>query len=188
MFSVRRPASRTTANASGRRSSSVSPFSSRWRNSAVLPRSCGSVRAWTEGSRELICATAGAIRLSSRSVAVPNTFAIALSMIIADGYAVIVAACRATSRFAVGQGGFAVGQGGFVVGQGRGFAVGQGGFAVGQGASRSGKDDCAARQRTFVVGQGAARVRCSGRGERARERAEASAPAASSDWSGGRSS
>ncbi len=36
MLSVRRPASRTTANASGSRSSSVSPAASRSRNSAVL--------------------------------------------------------------------------------------------------------------------------------------------------------
>src|SRR6185503_1689166 len=90
MFSVRRPASRTTAKASGSTSSSDSPSATRWRNSAVLARSCSSVSALVWASSELICATIGAIRLSSRSLAVPKTFARALSMIIADGYPVIV--------------------------------------------------------------------------------------------------
>ena len=50
MPSARLPASRATANASNSRSSSSSPFSWRWRNSAVLARNWSSLRAATSGS------------------------------------------------------------------------------------------------------------------------------------------
>ena len=46
---TRRPASRTTANASGSRSSSVSPLARRVLNSAVLPLSCSSLRRLDRG-------------------------------------------------------------------------------------------------------------------------------------------
>ena len=69
---TRRPASRTTANASGRRSSSVSPLARRVLNSAVLPRSCSSLSALIAGSNALMSATRGRNRFSSRSFCVPT--------------------------------------------------------------------------------------------------------------------
>ncbi len=69
-----RTASRTTAKASGRRSSSVSPSARRWRNSSVLARSSSSERAWDSGSRSLISSASGHIFLSSRSLPPLNIF------------------------------------------------------------------------------------------------------------------
>ena len=47
----------------------------RWRNSAVLARSCSSESAWMDGSKSLICLTIGMRRLTARSLLVPKTFA-----------------------------------------------------------------------------------------------------------------
>src|SRR5690606_23785426 len=80
MFSVRLAASRTTANASGSRSSSVSPFSRRSRNSSVLARSCASDNATICGSSALICSTTREYRFSSRSLGSPNIFLTSPSM------------------------------------------------------------------------------------------------------------
>src|SRR5919198_1837796 len=74
MLSVRRAASRHTANASGSTSSSSSPSTSRLRSSSVLLRRAASSRAWVAGSRALISATTGIIRLTSRSCLVPKIF------------------------------------------------------------------------------------------------------------------
>ena len=54
---TRQVASRTTEYASGSRSSSVSPFLRRSRNSTVLPRSCSSVSALCSSSNESILST-----------------------------------------------------------------------------------------------------------------------------------
>src|SRR5688572_1260847 len=112
MLSVRRPASRTTEKASGSRSSSVCPCWKRDRNSSVLARSCSSESDWTDGSSALISVTTGARRFSSRSLAVPKTFARALSMIIADGYPPIVPElpAKAGSHLTGGEQGHRVGQ------------------------------------------------------------------------------
>ena len=74
MPSTRREASRTTANASGSRSSSVSPFSKRRRNSAVLPESDASLRFVRLLSNALIRSTYFCIRLISFSLSSPKTF------------------------------------------------------------------------------------------------------------------
>src|SRR5579872_1136310 len=91
---LRQPASRTTAKASGKISSSaarsaaliasasVMPSSlalMRVRNSSVLARSSSSESFWIPGSSALMVATAGVKRLMARSFAVPKTFVRALS-------------------------------------------------------------------------------------------------------------
>ena len=52
---VRRAASRTVANASGRMSSRLCPSASRWRNSSVIARSSASVMPTKSSSIELTC-------------------------------------------------------------------------------------------------------------------------------------
>ena len=74
-FLTRRPDSRTTAKASGSRSSSDSPRSTRTLNSAVLARSSLSDSRSTPASRSLIFETCGSSRFSSRSFWVPMTLA-----------------------------------------------------------------------------------------------------------------
>ncbi len=59
-------ASRTAANASKSTSSSVSPFSSRCRNSAVFPRSSSSERLWNSGSSVAMYAACSAMRFMRR--------------------------------------------------------------------------------------------------------------------------
>src|SRR5436309_2468622 len=66
--SVRRAASRTTANASGRMSSSVSPFARRSRNSAVRARRASSDSAFVPASSALIFTTTFFSRRSSASL------------------------------------------------------------------------------------------------------------------------
>src|SRR2546425_2256853 len=70
---VRRAASRTTAKASTSRSSSASPFSSRWRSSAVFARSSSSVSFSISGSSSLMSATRSRCRLTSRAFGSPRT-------------------------------------------------------------------------------------------------------------------
>ena len=72
MFKNRRPASRQAANASGKRSSSVSPAARRPRNSTVLALSSSSESACIWGSRSLIVATSGRIERIRRSLELPN--------------------------------------------------------------------------------------------------------------------
>src|SRR5438093_8930433 len=74
MLSARLPVSRTTAKASGSRSSRDSPFSDRCLNSAVLALSCSSVRLESRGSKSLIFATNGWIFFISRSFLEPTNF------------------------------------------------------------------------------------------------------------------
>src|SRR5260370_247552 len=69
---VRRAASRQTANASGRSSSSGSPSVRRLRNSSDLARSPAASSACAAGSSALIAWTAGCMRLTSRSCLVPK--------------------------------------------------------------------------------------------------------------------
>src|SRR6266545_4320016 len=63
---VRRAASRTEANASGSRSSRLSPASSRRRNSSVFARSCSSESSSSSGSNVLTMRTSCSRRLSLR--------------------------------------------------------------------------------------------------------------------------
>src|SRR5210317_2122007 len=72
--SDRSPASRTTAKASGRSWSRVWPSVRRCLNSGVLAASCSSLSALMSSARALICLTTLPMRLSSRSLRVPNTF------------------------------------------------------------------------------------------------------------------
>src|SRR5512139_458081 len=72
MLSVRLPASRTTANASGSRSSSASPLPARVLNSAVFARSSSSASAEIAGSSALILRTACAYCFSRRSLRLPK--------------------------------------------------------------------------------------------------------------------
>ena len=72
MFKNRRPASRQAANASGKRSSSVSPAARRPRNSTVLALSSTSESACIWGSRSLIVATSGRIERIRRSLELPK--------------------------------------------------------------------------------------------------------------------
>src|SRR5512132_504671 len=62
----RRAASRTEANASGSRSSRLSPASRRRRNSSVFARSCSSVSSSSSGSNVLTMRTSCSRRLSLR--------------------------------------------------------------------------------------------------------------------------
>src|SRR5665647_1607659 len=71
---TRFPASQTTANVSGRRSSSGSPFSTRWRNSAIFAASRSSERGLIEDSSAFTRSTVGRIRSRIRSFCVPNIF------------------------------------------------------------------------------------------------------------------
>src|SRR2546425_1577954 len=70
---VRGAASQTTAKASTSRSSSASPFSSRWRNSGVFARSSLSVSFSISGSSSLMSATRSRCRLTSRAFGSPRT-------------------------------------------------------------------------------------------------------------------
>ncbi|MNV75208.1 hypothetical protein D3C71_1684850 [compost metagenome] len=79
--SVRLEASRTVANASGRISSRVSPFSIRARNSAVLACNCSSDSFTNSGSNPLITSTVFMRRLTSRSLVSPNIFFTSPSMV-----------------------------------------------------------------------------------------------------------
>src|SRR5215510_2976127 len=74
MATVRRAASRHTANASGRTSSIGSPSSSRFLNSSDLARRAASSRDASEPSSALMAATIGVMRLTSRSCLVPKIF------------------------------------------------------------------------------------------------------------------
>ena len=71
---VRREASRTTANASGRMSSRVAPWPSFSLNSAVLARRASSERAGIRGSKSLTRPTKGVSFFRSRSLFVPKSF------------------------------------------------------------------------------------------------------------------
>src|SRR6188508_1780711 len=71
---TRRPASRQTANASGSRSSSDAPWSSRFRNSPVIARRSASDFAFSPSSSELMCSTIGRIPLMTRAFLVPKIF------------------------------------------------------------------------------------------------------------------
>ena len=72
MLSTRRPPSRTTAKASGSRSSRVAPFARRSRNSTVFPARSWSDSARRAGSNVPIWPTTGRMRFSSRSFRVPT--------------------------------------------------------------------------------------------------------------------
>src|SRR5262245_47488604 len=74
MATVRRAASRHTANASGRTSSIGSPSSSRFLNSSDLARRAASSRDASEPSSALMATTIGIMRLTSRSCLVPKIF------------------------------------------------------------------------------------------------------------------
>src|SRR5213083_2045158 len=78
MPTVRRAASRATANASGSSASTDSPASRRFLNSSVFARSSASPSAWTVGS------TVGIMRLTSRSCLVPKIFRRIASIITID--------------------------------------------------------------------------------------------------------
>ncbi len=80
MRSVRLPASRTTAKASGRRSSSFAPSASRLRNSPVLPCSAASESLAVSGSSALMRTTVRAYCLISRSFRLPKILVRTLSM------------------------------------------------------------------------------------------------------------
>jgi hypothetical protein len=72
MRSVRFDASRTTAKASGRSSSSAVPSARRFLNSSVLPRSSASESFASAGSNALIALTACAYCFSRRSLRLPK--------------------------------------------------------------------------------------------------------------------
>src|SRR5262249_56765763 len=74
MATVRRAASRHTANASGRTSSIGSPSSSRFLDSSDLARRAASSRNPSAPSSALLAATIGILRLTSRSCLVPKIF------------------------------------------------------------------------------------------------------------------
>src|SRR5882724_8885006 len=74
MATVRRAASRHTANASGSTSSIGSASSSRFLNSSDFARRAASSSDPSEPSNALIAATIGSIRLTSRSCLVPKIF------------------------------------------------------------------------------------------------------------------
>src|SRR5437867_2527937 len=74
MPTVRRAASRATANASGSSASTDSPASRRFLNSSVFARSSASPSAWTDGSSAFVASTVGIMRLTSRSCLVPKIF------------------------------------------------------------------------------------------------------------------
>src|SRR5437867_4090237 len=74
MPTVRLAASRQTANASVRTSSTVSLPASRFLNSSDLARSPATSSGWSDGSSALMAPTIGIIRLTSRSCLVPKIF------------------------------------------------------------------------------------------------------------------
>src|SRR5574341_422313 len=74
VISTLRLASLTVANASGRRSSIVSPLANLSLNSSVFWRISASVKDIILGSRELIWFTTGYIFFTILSLDVPNTF------------------------------------------------------------------------------------------------------------------
>ena len=74
MLSARLPTSRTTANASGSRSSRVAPWAKRCLNSEVFPLSWSSDSLEIEGSRLLMRTTRGWRALMSRSNLLPKIF------------------------------------------------------------------------------------------------------------------
>src|SRR6266850_666257 len=74
MPTVRRAASRHTANASVRTSSTVSLPASRFLNSSDFARSPASSSGCSDGSSALMATTVGIIRLTSRSCLVPKIF------------------------------------------------------------------------------------------------------------------
>src|SRR5881397_41120 len=84
MPTVRRAASRATANASGGSASTDSPASRRFLNSSVFARSSASPSAWTDGSSAFVASTAGIMRLTSRSCLVPKIFRRIASIITID--------------------------------------------------------------------------------------------------------
>src|SRR5439155_926570 len=84
MPTVRRAASRATANASGSSASTDSPASRRFLNSSVFARSSASPSAWTDGSSAFVASTVGIMRLTSRSCLVPKIFRRIASIITID--------------------------------------------------------------------------------------------------------
>src|SRR5439155_1137483 len=81
MPTVRRAASRQTAKASGRISSSGSPPSIRFLNSSDFARRPASSSGLSEASRPLMACTTGIMRLTSRSCLVPKIFFSSASII-----------------------------------------------------------------------------------------------------------
>src|SRR3989454_4771369 len=84
MPTVRRAASRATANASGSSASTDSPASRRFLNSSVFARTSASPSAWTDGSSAFVASTVGIMRLTSRSCLVPKIFRRIASIITID--------------------------------------------------------------------------------------------------------
>src|SRR5947209_5555096 len=84
MPTVRRAASRATANASGSSASTDPPASRRFLNSSVFARSSASPSAWTDGSSAFVASTVGIMRLTSRSCLVPKIFRRIASIITID--------------------------------------------------------------------------------------------------------
>src|SRR2546427_6809302 len=81
MPTLRRAASRQTAKASVRTSSTVSPPARRFLNSSDFARRAVSSSGWSDGSSALMAATMGIIRLTSRSCLVPKIFFSSASII-----------------------------------------------------------------------------------------------------------
>src|SRR5215470_6855050 len=86
MPTVRRAASRQTAKASGRTSSSSSPPSIRFLNSSDFARRPASSSGVSVASRALMASTTGIIRLTSRSCLVPKIFFSSASIMSASLY------------------------------------------------------------------------------------------------------
>src|SRR5262245_8501793 len=86
MPTVRRAASRQTAKASGRISSSSSPPSIRFLNSSDFARRPASSSGLSDASRALMDCTTGIIRLTSRSCLVPKIFFRSASIMSASLY------------------------------------------------------------------------------------------------------
>ena len=76
MPNTRLDASRTTANASGKISSNVSPLANLSLNSSVLARKEVSLKDNKDGSSPLISSTMDRIRLISFAFLLPNSFCI----------------------------------------------------------------------------------------------------------------
>src|SRR5262245_29120132 len=86
MPTVRRAASRQTAKASGRTSSSSSPPSIRFLNSSDFARRPASSSGVRDASRALMACTIGIMRLTSRSCLVPKIFFSSASIMSASLY------------------------------------------------------------------------------------------------------
>src|SRR5882724_10909185 len=86
MPTVRRAASRQTAKASGRTSSSGSPSSMRFLNSSDFARRPASSSGASDASRALMACTTGIMRLTSRSCLVPKIFFSSASIMSASLY------------------------------------------------------------------------------------------------------